>query len=231
MQRLRKASRQLSFNPRKDAIESLNAKCRSNVTFSDLPAEIRNQIYELAAWDTIVALPSSKSSKPISPPALLLANKSIRQEYRPILLANAIVKAHVKEYDFRHLTRVVAGLSRNDLLALGTNRRLEIILELRIKPKPNKRDAQSLRLWFAWLHQYQPSSNGELAKRLDWKYEIYPQGWSMAKMDIVANGDLVHFRTRNLEILDIAHKALDGICRNERSILIQGWNRWSVDLF
>lgn len=125
--------------------------------FLDLPAELRNCIYEFIICDATLSLPCtaglSKKSKlslrrrrqvetPIN--GLLLANRQLRQEYLSILLSTASVVVEVKDFDFDHVARVSSGLAYADMKALQSNRNL--VLQLHTQNCTTK-DVSMLRRW------------------------------------------------------------------------------------
>lgn len=103
-------------------------------TFADfLPCRISNDIYELVAADINLHLfaPSAKSNKRKPPPGLLLSNRQCRNEFLPILLSSASVKASITDFDFSPLIRVAGSLYSTELKALRTNPNLKISLRMK----------------------------------------------------------------------------------------------------
>ncbi|KAF2162980.1 hypothetical protein M409DRAFT_26829 [Zasmidium cellare ATCC 36951] len=133
-------------------------------SFFSLPAELRNDIYELAASEITLQLfnptPSkSQKTKPI--PALLLANRQCRNEFLPVLLSTASIKASITDFDFNPLLRVTGSLYSTELKALRANPNLKI--SLRAKKCPN--DAYpNLRRWCI--------NRASSLDRLPWSYGV-----------------------------------------------------------
>lgn len=114
-------------------------------SFLGLPAEIRNEIYEFAATNTTIHVSSSRHRRTTSSVALLLACRQTSQEYRPILLVRATLVAHIANYDFSNIVRVLEKTSRNDLAALRLNPNCCILFHL--SHVPNRIDRKGLREW------------------------------------------------------------------------------------
>ncbi|KAK4502223.1 hypothetical protein PRZ48_005648 [Zasmidium cellare] len=132
-------------------------------TFFDLPAELRNDIYSLAASDLILHLfnPSTKTQKQKPIPALLLANRQCRNEFLPILLSTATIKASITDFDFSPLLRVTGSLYATELKSLRANPNLKI--SLRTKKCTN--DAYpNLRRWCI--------NRASSLDRLPWSYGL-----------------------------------------------------------
>ena len=119
------------------------------LTFFDLPAEIRNAIYEDVAEETriLVPLPSKKQPKlPPPTPSLLLVSKQTTQEYLPLLLEHATIAFQVRDLDFHHLTRILGSLYSRELKSLRCNSNLTIRLRLD-KVDPSAKSLAALRRW------------------------------------------------------------------------------------
>lgn len=118
------------------------------VSFFDLPAEIRNVIYEDIASQTriFIPTPSKKSSKlpPPPMPSLLLVSRQTRREYLPLLLSIAPIQTMVKDFDFTHLTRITSSLYSTELKALRMNP--TFIIRLRIE-RCSRDTIANLRRW------------------------------------------------------------------------------------
>ncbi|KAF2215234.1 hypothetical protein CERZMDRAFT_94649 [Cercospora zeae-maydis SCOH1-5] len=135
-------------------------KAQRTTTFFDLPAELRNQIYELAASDTTLHL-CTKPNKPNKPskqkhqrmPSLLLTSRQCRAEYLPILLATAPISTLVKNFDFSNIIRMTGSLYNTELKALRSNPNLTILLTFsqtsRTRTTPHAMEA-SLRSWITY---------------------------------------------------------------------------------
>jgi hypothetical protein len=135
----------------------------NKLTFFDLPAEIRNQIYELVASDAILTLPLQKKETKTPPPVpgLLLASHQCRKEYLSLFLSTAPVIVEVKDFEFRHLIRVVGSLYNSEFKALRLNRNLCIHLRTQNCTREN---LASLRKWLI--------KRGDSLDRLPWRYEV-----------------------------------------------------------
>ncbi|KAK3115869.1 ferrochelatase hem15 [Teratosphaeriaceae sp. CCFEE 6253] len=135
------------------------------LTFFDLPAEIRNEVYDLAATDTVLYLPSpeDRRKRPSTPVCgLLLASQKCRKEYLPLLYATTPVVVDIKDFDFQNLTRVIGGLYSTELKALRANRRLIIRLRTLNCTKAN---LDGLRRWLG--------NRADSLDRLPWQYEVF----------------------------------------------------------
>ncbi|GAB7327542.1 hypothetical protein MBLNU13_g11406t1 [Cladosporium sp. NU13] len=132
-------------------------------SFYDLPSELRIHIYELVARDTRLS-PFFASPKNIKTPALLLTSRQIRNEYRPVLLSLAPIQAHVGNYDFKPIMRVVGSLYSTELKALRKNNNLTIVLHLKNFDVTSEHCMTSLRRWAV--------KRAEHLDRLPWSYEL-----------------------------------------------------------
>lgn len=138
------------------------ASARTTVTFYDLPAELRIKIYELVANETRLSLFSN--SPKLNPPSLLFVSRQVRAEYRPILLALAPVQAHIYDYNFSPLIRLIGSLYSTELKALRTNTRLTIALHLTDYEVTKRDNMTLLRRWAV--------KRSEHLDRLPWSYEL-----------------------------------------------------------
>lgn len=142
--------------------------------FLDLPAELRNHIYDLVICDATLTLPmnagSSRKSKlslrrrkqtetPLN--GLLLTNRQLRQEYLSMLLATAAVVVEVKDFDFEHVARVSSALAYADMKALQSNRNL--VLQL-VTQNCTTKDLSLLRRWLDFRKDNDTN--------LPWNYEF-----------------------------------------------------------
>ena len=135
-----------------------------SLTFFDLPAEIRNVIYEDVARNMRIFVPLSmkKSGKmPLAIPSLLLVSRQTRHEYLPLLLEFAAIAIVVKDFDFKNLMRITSSLYRTELKALRNNARLT--LQLLIE-RCSKESIAALRRWLV--------NRTEGLDRLHWHYSI-----------------------------------------------------------
>ncbi|GIZ48126.1 hypothetical protein CKM354_001119900 [Cercospora kikuchii] len=101
----------------------------SRKTFFDLPAELRNTIYELVADCTLRLDP--KPNEPSMIPGLLIASRRCRNEYTSILLATARIEASITDMNFERLILTLKGLDQASRKALISNKQLLIILRVR----------------------------------------------------------------------------------------------------
>jgi hypothetical protein len=161
------------------AIESVTEEnAVSRISFFDLPAELRNAIYESVISDATLSLPTSLfnvSRKPklrlrrkknsASPPinGLLLASRQCRQEYLSVLLSTISVVVEIKDFDFENLIRVSAMLSPEELESLQANRNLMLHLHTR---NCTQKSLIQLRSWLEFRSTQAPS------QRLPWNYEF-----------------------------------------------------------
>ena len=148
----------------------------SGRTFFDLPAELRNAIYEFVISETTLSLPSNifnvpkkqkliplRRRKSFTPPVngLLLASRQCRHEYLSVLLSSVSVLVEVKDFDFENLMRVSSGLGTFELQALQSNRHLTLLLNTR---NCTTKGLTSLRRWLEYRRDKEES--------LPWKYEF-----------------------------------------------------------
>ncbi len=163
-------------NALQDAIESPQLPGR--LTFFDLPAELRNEIYELVTLDATLTLPSTlftgtisqkaklalRRRKPVSVAninGLLLASRQCRQEYLSILLSTINVVVEIKDFDFDNLMRVSSSLNETDIRALQSNRNLCLQLDTR---NCTQKDLGAIRKWLVF--------RTEERNQLPWRYEF-----------------------------------------------------------
>ena len=132
-------------------------------SFYDLPSELRIQIYELVAHDARLSL-FFALPKNIKTPALLLTSRQIRNEYRPVLLSLAPIRAHVGNYNFKPIMRVVGSLYSTELKALRKNNNLTIVLHLKSFDVTSEHCMTSLRRWAV--------KRAEHLDRLPWSYQL-----------------------------------------------------------
>ena len=123
-----------------------NSSKPNKTSFYDLPSELRIHIYELVARDTRLSI-FSASPKHIKTPPLLLTSRQVRNEYRPVLLSLAPIRAHVGNYNFKPIMRVVGSLYSTELKALRKNNRLTIVLHLKNFDVTSEHCMTSLRRW------------------------------------------------------------------------------------
>lgn len=140
-----------------------NSSERKITSFYDLPSELRIQVYELVARDTRLSL-FSASPKHVRMPSLLLTSRQIRNEYRPVVLSLAPIRAHISNYNFKPITRVVGSLYSTELKALRKNNSLTIVLHLKNFDVTSEHYMTSLRRWAV--------KRAEHLDRLPWSYEL-----------------------------------------------------------
>ncbi|KAK1074130.1 ferrochelatase hem15 [Friedmanniomyces endolithicus] len=118
------------------------------LTFFDLPAEIRNHVYDLTVSDTVLYLPSpspeDRKKKPVPVCGLLLASRQCRKEYLPLFYSTAPVVIDIKDFDFRNVMKVIGGLYSTELKAFRANNAL--VLRLRTL-NCTKANLDGLRRW------------------------------------------------------------------------------------
>ena len=138
--------------------------------FFDLPAELRNLVYEKVAEDQTVVLDSRELT---DHSGLLGKNDRIRDEYAPILLLHArTIEANVRNFDFQHIVTFLNRLSDAEVKALpNTNRRASrhVNISLRfIRPMSDKKVALLKR----WLNRAgHPTKKGTM---LNVSYTLSP---------------------------------------------------------
>lgn len=147
-------------------------------TFFDLPAEIRNAIYEFVIADTTLSLSNNifntsklsrlslKRRKGLSLPApqvngLLLASRQCRREYLSFLFSTIQVTVEIQDFDFSNLIRVSSNLNDLQIQALECNPNLKVLLMTR---NCSSKDLTSLRKWLTYRELQELN--------LPWKYEF-----------------------------------------------------------
>ncbi|WPH02794.1 Hypothetical protein R9X50_00566200 [Acrodontium crateriforme] len=142
----------------------------SQLTFFDLPPELRNAIYDLVIQTTTLTLNSTDKSKenkkgahlPARKPlTLLLVSKATRHEFMPLLLSTAHIVAPIEDFDFRGLSRISQSLYSTELKALRHNPNLVISLLTR---NCSRADLARLRQWLML--------RSNALDRLPWRYEL-----------------------------------------------------------
>ncbi|KAI5364905.1 Putative six-hairpin glycosidase superfamily, glycosyl hydrolase, family 88 [Septoria linicola] len=145
----------------------------SRKSFFDLPAELRNAVYELFAADCPLTL-SSKTG--VTPSSLLLASRQCRDEYLPILLGTARIQVSITDMNFTKLMVTICGLSDGARKAMASN--LSLLIVLRVK-KCGSDVYANLRAWCQFQAQAStlPSTERdehEAEVRPLWHYIIDP---------------------------------------------------------
>jgi len=139
------------------------------LTFFDLPAEIRNHVYDLTLSNTVLYLPSpspeDRKKKSIPVCGLLLASRQCRKEYLPLFYATAPVVIDIKDFDFRNVMKVIGGLYSTELKAFRANNAL--VLRLRTL-NCTKANLDGLRRWL--------THRADSLDRLPFRYEVFVAG-------------------------------------------------------
>lgn len=147
----------MSINPDKERHTTPTPSPSGRLQFLDLPAELRNCIYEFVICDATLSLPTSGSisrkskllmrrRKQTETPlnGLLLTNRQLRREYLSMLLSTASVVVEVKDFDFEHVARVSSALAYADMKALQSNPNLVLHL---VTQNCTAKDLAQLRRW------------------------------------------------------------------------------------
>lgn len=190
LRRLRRSSKdsptEIQPGSRQDSIATqpsrLAPENAGKLSFFDLPAELRNVVYELVTINTTLSLPARKKQQKLAPQVsgLLLASRQCRKEYLPLLYSTAPVGVDVKDFDFGNVIRVISGLYSTELKALRENPKLVIRLQTQNCTREN---LNNLRRWLI--------RRGDSLDRLPWHYEC---------VVTTPNGNMGRFRVvRELE--------------------------------
>ena len=146
--------------------------------FFDLPAELRNAIYEFVISDATLSLPRNlftvskkpklrlqRRKKSTTPPinGLLLASRQCRREYLSVLLSTISVCVEIKDFDFENLIRVSSTLTASEIQSLQSNHNLTLHLHTR---NCTQKSLIQLRAWLDFRSSQQDSL------RLPWHYEF-----------------------------------------------------------
>ena len=148
----------------------------SQSSFLGLPAEIRNQIYQELAAESLLILRPFKPKKPNALNGLLLACKQTRQEFKQLLFATAQIQIFVSEYKFSNVVRVLETLHEDDLEMLKLNPNLWIIFHL--AHVPSRDDRKNLQGWIDYRGSkfclpYFGSAQAQIAAReLLFEYDV-----------------------------------------------------------
>ena len=224
---LRRNSKQLFEPKRKTSVtttvtpvheaDSVPSRAGSRkLTFFDLPAEIRNVIYEHVARDTRLYNTGKKPNKsPLPVPSMLLVSGQTRREYLPLLLEFAPIAFRVKDFDFKSLMRITSSLYSTELKALRHNPNLTLRLQV---SKPSRDTMASLRRWLV--------KRAENLDRLAWSYGVI---WAK-HVQILPTSSEVHktntyiqrrtLLTQNLEMMAQLHRNVDETLRFELEPII-----------
>lgn len=168
---LRRSDKSDASRPQSSNLQPSRANATPRKTnFFDLPAEIRNDIYERLARETtlhlsdspsIVTSNNTKLKKSVLIPGLLLASRQCRAEYSSILLSTAQITAVAIGYDFKFVSRIAGSLYRSELKALRENPNLKIVVRLK---RPSSQTYVQLRRWCI--------ERANSLDRLPWRYVI-----------------------------------------------------------
>lgn len=229
LKKIRRNSKQLLESRRSNSVHTIDPEPAppttksGGLTFFDLPAEIRNAIYEDVARQAHIRipLPSKKNSdkQPYQPtPSMILVSKRTRQEYTPLMLELATISIVVKDFDFHNLRRIISSLYRTELKAIRLNTHLTIHLRAE---KCNKDSLSNLRRWLV--------NRSEGMDRLPWHYDI---AWTK-NTQIVPTSTQVHrintyiqrrtILIHNLEAMSQLHQNLDETLRFELQPVIAAY--------
>lgn len=165
-------------------------------TFFDLPAEIRNAIYETVANCNLELWGASKDGQF---PSLLLASRRCREEYMSVLLATARIELKVTDLNFSQLLETLENLDITSRKALSSNPSLRIALRIQ---RCGSNVFANLRTWCE-----AQSAMGYVAK---WQYVMDAQDESNA-----AQLDWYCGRIRVLE----QRSQLEGVKKEARKVL------------
>ncbi|KAK3670033.1 hypothetical protein LTR78_010064 [Recurvomyces mirabilis] len=117
----RKKTSKRNSSPREtdDANQMTFVDRKSLFPILDLPAELRNAIYEYAALDATAVVRPNVRGKVLSNSPLTRVSHQVREEYSSMLLLTApTITAHVKDLDFAHIVALLNRLSDQELRAL-----------------------------------------------------------------------------------------------------------------
>jgi hypothetical protein len=113
--RLKRKTQEQADEPETKRLRTVPNNAEKNMTFRllDLPAELRNFVYEKVAEDQTVYLNKRKLQ---DGPGLLAVNHRLRNEYFPIMLLFASkIQANVITFDFRDVVACINRLSDADM--------------------------------------------------------------------------------------------------------------------
>ncbi|KAK5134452.1 hypothetical protein LTR08_006499 [Meristemomyces frigidus] len=95
------------------------ALANASSPFFELPAELRNEVYEYVALSAGAQLRPRFRGRLISATALCRVSKQVRKEYEAALYVSASrITAHVRNFDFGHLVTYLNKLTGRELSAL-----------------------------------------------------------------------------------------------------------------
>ena len=125
-------------------------------TFFDLPAEIRNAIYEEVAECNLRLWGHPHGHKKF--PGLLLASEQCREEYMSVLLATARITPTITDMNFSKLLDTIEKLDVSEREALWSNR--NVVINLRIR-KCGSDVYANLRRWCKSISAYTTEDGDE----------------------------------------------------------------------
>ena len=165
----RKTQEQLD-GPETKHLRSLSNSRETNMTFRllDLPAELRNLVYEKVAEEQIAYLVRRNLQ---DRSGLLSVNRQLRNEYIPImLLYPSKIQANVINFDFREVVACINRLSSADMdsVRITKRRSWELHIQLQIQ-----KDASWDSYWL-FRYLYRIRSTNEKHLMLHISYSLVP---------------------------------------------------------
>ena len=190
------------------------------LTFFDLPAEVRNAIYELLAAETVLTLPPPEERKKriagiIPQCGLVLASRQCRQEFLPLFYSTSPVVIDIRDFDFSNIIRVIGSLYSTELKALRANHNLIIRLRTLNCTRAN---LDELRRWLV--------NRADSLDRLPFRYEVFltdPAG----RIGCFRQSREITFYRERLERMS---KGLDELLQWELHAIIDAFERKSREL-
>lgn len=147
---------------------------RPRVTFFDLPAEMRIEIYKLALQNvTIHITPPSLLEGYKAPHALTRTSKQVRNEILPMIHSLCPIRCDITDFNFDGLLAWMARVPPSEEINLTKNENLTICFNASSQPP---RSLDTLRKWLKMrADPHRPQAN--------WKY-IGPQPSSKVASDL-----------------------------------------------
>ena len=165
----RKTQEQLDGRETKH-LRTLSNSRETNITFRllDLPAELRNLVYEKVAEEQVAYLVRRNLQ---DRPGLLSVNRQLRNEYIPImLLYPSKIQANVMNFDFRDVHACINRLCNAEMntVSITKPRSRELHIQLQIR-----KDASWDSYWlWRWLYRVRPTN--EKRMMLHVSYSLVP---------------------------------------------------------
>lgn len=137
----------------------------------DLPAELRNCVYEQVAWEQRAY--ATKKGHLVDLSGLLEVSHQIRDEYYPILsFTTRRIEARAYNFDFRHIVTLLNRLSSTELDSMSTflkatHKKFRVTVHLPNKPPKLYYNDELLRRWLKRAGQ--AHKKGAL---IDFRYEF-----------------------------------------------------------